>query len=511
MRTSNLKILLIDDDEDAYVITRNLLAQIQEWQAHLDWVSTYEQGLATIARQEHDIYLIDYRLNNHDGLELLRKAIKQGCRAPLIILTGLQDHEIDIEAMDAGAADYLVKDQLDAAHLERCIRYSLERQRLNAQLQDKAQRLRSLAHQLSQAEQAERSRIARLLHDHLQQIVASIKFQVGRMSSEQLPEQRRQVQALLDQVMDVSRTLTVELSPPVLMDMGLSAGLNWLTNWMRQKHNLHVTSEIDSDAEPGAEPTRLMLFHAVRELLLNVVRHAQVNEASLVMKRSDDQLCITVSDSGVGFDPRTLEKPADTANTFGLAHMRERIRLLGGDMHIESGPGRGTRITLVAPRHAEQPATVAAPFQADEAADDRADGRNGSSQTPQDRPPRRIRVLLVDDHPVIREGLRRTLEDVGDMEVVGEAGDGEEAIELAHELRPDVVVMDIVMPRVNGFEATQRITRELTGVQVIGLSMYGTGDMAEAMSKAGAVAYVGKDEPVETLLAHIRKSTSPAA
>jgi len=96
----------------------------------MDWTDTFEKGLESILRQLHDVYLIDYRLGGRDGLELLRSAVAKGCMAPMILLTGLDDHEVDMEAMKAGAMDYLVKGELTPALLERSIRYSLERKRV---------------------------------------------------------------------------------------------------------------------------------------------------------------------------------------------------------------------------------------------------------------------------------------------------------------------------------------------------------------------------------------------
>src|SRR5437764_7925415 len=127
MDNEQLRVLLVDDDKDDYSITRKLFSKMGRPNFELDWVATYEAGLEEILRNRHDVYLIDYRLGTHDGLELLREAIRQGCKAPIIILTGQGDHEIDVEATEAGAADYLVKGPLGVDLLERSIRYSIER------------------------------------------------------------------------------------------------------------------------------------------------------------------------------------------------------------------------------------------------------------------------------------------------------------------------------------------------------------------------------------------------
>ncbi len=125
MQKHQWRILLVDDDEDDYIITHDILSEIEEDSFNLDWAATYEAALETIARNQHDLYLIDYRLGAHDGLELLRKAIANGCQKPIILLTGLKDENVGAEAMQAGAVDYLVKDQIEASSLAHSIRQAI--------------------------------------------------------------------------------------------------------------------------------------------------------------------------------------------------------------------------------------------------------------------------------------------------------------------------------------------------------------------------------------------------
>jgi signal transduction histidine kinase len=125
----DIKILLIDDDEEDYIITQDIIADIPNKKYKLEWVNSYEKGIATIHEALHDIYLVDYRLGVTSGLELIRQAIEEGCTAPLILLTGQGDLEIDEKAMKAGAADYIVKATLNPYQLERSVRYSIEHAR----------------------------------------------------------------------------------------------------------------------------------------------------------------------------------------------------------------------------------------------------------------------------------------------------------------------------------------------------------------------------------------------
>ena len=148
---SPLKILLVDDDEDDYILTRDVLNDIEGTDFELDWAATYAAAMQAIGNNEYDVYFIDYRLGAHSGLDLIQEIVTNGCEAPIILLTGQGDHEVDIDAMKAGAADYLVKGRIDAEVLERSIRYSLERknaelrqERLIAELRNAMDKIKTL-------------------------------------------------------------------------------------------------------------------------------------------------------------------------------------------------------------------------------------------------------------------------------------------------------------------------------------------------------------------------------
>jgi two-component system cell cycle sensor histidine kinase/response regulator CckA len=138
MNNSPIKVLLVDDDEDDYILTRDWFDEFQVAGSELEWVSTYAKAREAIAQNRHDIYLVDYRLGEGNGLELLSEAIGNGSTAPIILLTGKGDREIDIEAMKAGAADYLEKSQLTAPLLERSIRYAIERKQTEQKIREQA-------------------------------------------------------------------------------------------------------------------------------------------------------------------------------------------------------------------------------------------------------------------------------------------------------------------------------------------------------------------------------------
>ena len=364
-----------------------------------------------------------------------------------------------------------------------------------ADLAQKAAQLQALTTELTLAEQRERQRLAELLHDGLQQLLVGAKFKLTllpRMDPSRIAAWAREMDQLLDEAVAASRTLTGELSPPILQTGGLLAGLEWLVRYKAERYQLAVALDADPEAIPDSEAMTLLLFQSVRELLFNIVKHAQVRAARVEVRRQDGHLQIIVSDHGVGFDPATMS--ASSPRGLGLASIRQRLEYLGGCVGITSAPGEGCRITLAAPLRS-QVITPSTPVTLTP-----ADGR----AAPSARRGQKTRILLVDDHAVVRQALAQMLRAEPDLEVIGEAADGKAGVERTKELAPDVVLMDISMPGMNGIEATQQIHAECSGVQVIGLSMFGAPEQTAAMQQAGAAGYVSKSAPAEELLAAIR-------
>ena len=130
-----IRVLLVDDDEDDFIITRDLFAELDAKSYQLDWVKTYEAGLEAMVRRQHDVYVVDFWLGARTGLELLKQAKAYGAQAPIILLTGQGEHSVDLDAMRAGAEDFLVKGQIAAKALERSIRYAIERNRAEEKIQ----------------------------------------------------------------------------------------------------------------------------------------------------------------------------------------------------------------------------------------------------------------------------------------------------------------------------------------------------------------------------------------
>lgn len=386
-------------------------------------------------------------------------------------------------------------------------------QERTAEVEHRAAQLRRLAGELTQAEERERRRLARVLHDHLQQLLVGARLGLASLLRNLAVEEHRQavsqVSELLNDSIATSRSLTAELSPPVLYEAGLAQALDWLAGWMRDKHGLIVDVQADPAVNP-AEKIRVLLFQVVRELLFNVVKHANTYQASVRMDRQDDRVHILIEDAGRGFDPQQARPRHHTTSGLGLFSIRERLEWLDGQICIDSEPGRGTRVHILAPLQlAGQKADLLQQEPLSQVLQQAATP-SASGQTPQvGSSPGRIRVLLADDHAVMRDGLAQLLQTQPDIEVVGQAADGQEAVDLAAQLHPDIVLMDVTMPRVSGIDATRQIKQLPEAGSVIGLSMHIEEDMAAAMRQAGASDYLTKSADPEDLIATIHACSHP--
>ncbi|MBD3297055.1 MAG: response regulator [candidate division Zixibacteria bacterium] len=358
--------------------------------------------------------------------------------------------------------------------------------------------LSRMAAELSRAEQTERKRLGKILHDDLQQILLASIWRLHALECTNSAQERGKddVEKLLNDCLQSSRSLSHELSPPVLELGTLDEIFRWVGDWARDKYGLDVTIDCSDEPANMAQHIRTFLYEAVRELLVNIVKHSGQFRAAVTVRHIDATLQVTVEDYGSGFDPRHVEKHLDNPQTFGLYRIRERLMAMQGRLDVARNASGGAQIQLVVPLSG-----------ADESHDDvlrielSEDDETGRQI---DTTGKRIQVLVVDDHTVVRQGLVQLLRKHSQFVVVGEAADGEQAVEAASRLRPDVVIMDVSMPNMNGIEATRIIKRDHPEMVVIGLSLHDKGAVAQSMANAGATAYVRKDAPADELLDTIR-------
>lgn len=388
--------------------------------------------------------------------------------------------------------------------------------RLIRQMREQAWQLQRLWLELIETEERERQRLAELLHDDLQQILVAVNYRLGMLADQAsgggLERITKGLSTMLNQAIEKSRQLSRELYPPVLQQQhGIGDALLWLSEQMTGMHGLRIALDLDiPDDDRISVQQKVFLFRCAQEFLFNVIKHAKTKEATLRLARRDGHLELSVADDGCGFSP-DRDESEDGTTGLGLVGIRERARALGGRLQVQSVPGRGTTIVLNVPEQvrnveAEPRAVPDAPAAAVESAP-----AVSRLATPDPAPSASAtRVLLADDHKVMRSGLRALLDERRNVDVIAEAGDGTEAVELARRLRPDVIVMDVAMPRMNGLDATRRIKADHPDIRIIGLTMFDDKETHEKMIEAGAERCLTKTAPGHAVVDVVLHSSPPA-
>lgn len=224
---------------------------------------------------------------------------------------------------------------------------------------DVSEKLRMLSSELLLTEERERRRIAIELHDRIGHALANVKMELGALNEEMgeggNAERMQRISQFIDQSIEDTQSLTFELSPPVLYDLGLEAAVEWLVDQMQEQYRIAIAFEDDLKPKPLDESTRVLAFQATRELLFNIVKHAHAHHAWVTLKRASSVIRIEISDDGIGMHSSiqgrtTMRKDGG----FGLFSIQERLKHVGGRLEIASQPGKGTHMTLIAPIQPEE-------------------------------------------------------------------------------------------------------------------------------------------------------------
>lgn len=378
-------ILAIDDEKQV----RQLLRSYLEASGFLVLeAADAPSGLEAVRQHDPDLVLLDLRMPGTDGLDILPVIHAERPDTPVIVVSGAGLISDAIEALRNGAWDFLVKPVERLAILQHAVERALERARLrrenrvyrqhleeqvaertrqlteaNAELRREMDartsaeerlrgyqvRLSLLADQLDRAAERERRQIAEGLHDQVGATLALCRMRIealGERCSGDVAEEMAHVRALIEETIEYTRTLTFQLSPPLLYEVGFEAAVKRLAETIGRRHDVAARFRDDGEPKPLGEGVRGVLFQAVREAVVNVVKHARASSMCVAVGRDADSVVVEVSDDGVGFD---ADQATALGEGFGLFCMRERLAHLQGQCHIESAPGEGTRIVLTVP------------------------------------------------------------------------------------------------------------------------------------------------------------------
>jgi signal transduction histidine kinase len=229
------------------------------------------------------------------------------------------------------------------------------RDQLEKLVADRTAQLRSLAHELSLVEEKQRRKIATYLHDVINQKLGLAAFRLEALEEvtpvKNVRREQKEIKKIVDQAAQLTRSLTFEISPPVLYEFGLEAAFEWLVRQFSKQYRITCDFKDDGKPKPVSDETRILLFQSVRELLANISKHARANHVTVSTAKENNYICVSVKDDGVGFDTRILNKKIAHNEGFGLFNLTERLRHARGKLEVVSKKGQGTSVAIIVPLH----------------------------------------------------------------------------------------------------------------------------------------------------------------
>lgn len=541
MVRKEIKILMIDDDKDDFMIVRDIIRDVVHHKYTIDWRPSYEEGLKSIAEKKHDVYLIDYRLGTKTGLDLIKRAIEIGCEAPLIILTGENNFEIDNQAMNAGAADYIVKGAISGQMLESSIRYAIantnhkkEMHELNAALEKRVKsRTISLEEALSQlkksqielieaknkaeiaantAELGSKSKtdfLSCMSHEIRTPLNAIIGFTNVVFDTNLTKKQKEYLNAiktsgnllmvLINDILDLAKVeagkMTFEYAPFNLSD-SISEILH-LFETKTKEAKLQLAFKFDRNIPEFLIGDAVRLNQIILNLVGNAIKFTKKGKISVgIQMLNEDKEKVTlefsVTDTGIGIPENNLsaifdkfqQATSETSNIYGgtglgLTIAKQLIELQGGTISVRSKVDKGSTFSFILSYK-----KIKSKFET-ETKEFVPKDLFGSPLI------KNVKVLVAEDESLNQLLISTLLEKFGfEIDI---AGNGKIVLEKLRKNKYDIILMDLQMPEMNGFETTYYIRNSRNStIPIIALTANVTTTDVEKCRAAGMNDYISK-------------------
>jgi signal transduction histidine kinase len=546
MKNETIKVLLIEDDEDDYILTRQLLSEVKGGHYDLEWASSYEEGLKVAGQLKHHVCLVDYRLGARSGVELIREARESGLTTPMILLTGQGNHEVDVEAIEAGATDYLVKDETHASRLERTIRYAVE---LNTERSRAEEAL--AAHKLIEVE-LEHARDAALESVRLKsEFLANMSHEIRTpmngvvgmtnllLATELNDDQKEMTHTvkvcadslltIISDILDFSKIEAGKLAVEMFNFDPRDTVDSVIKLLVEQAHikGIKLAALVRSNVSPGLRGDACRLRQVLNNLLGNAIKFTEEGEVFLQVTEEttadvDTILRFTIKDTGIGipldaqsrlFQPFTQGDGSTTrkhgGTGLGLAISKQLVELMGGEIGFASELGQGSTFWFTVRMEKQLPGSnasllpplpelVTPPTLGD------VDAQTKSN----------VRILLVEDYVINQDVAIRQLKQLGYRADV--VSDGLAALKAWELDRYDLVLMDCQMPVMDGYDATARIrtreTSDMSGLHTPVIAMTANAMMGdrEKCLAAGMDDYISKPIKAEDLKRVLEQWSGPS-
>ncbi|MDT5122165.1 MAG: two-component system, sensor histidine kinase and response regulator [Acidobacteriota bacterium] len=556
MKSETIKVLLIEDDEDDYILTRELLSEVKGGKYALDWASTYEEGLKVAGRLEHHVCLVDYRLGERSGVELIREAREARLTTPMILLTGQGNHDVDMEAIEAGATDYLIKDETHASRLDRTIRYAVELNTERCRAEEELAERKLIEVELEQARDAALESVrlkseflANMSHEIRTPMNAIIGMTELVMETDIDDRQRGYIETIessaeslltiINDILDFSKIEAGMLSfEKVDFDLRFTVEsvMALMAERVRVKElDMALLFDADVPTKLCGDPTRLQQI--LTNLVGNAVKFTEQGKVVIkVSKESEWEGRVTirfdVKDTGIGIsenNQKMLFAPfvqADGSVTrryggtgLGLAIAKQLVEMMGGTIGVTSEPGHGSTFSFTASFIKQASQEPADHLNEVGLIDRRAVSDRRSVVVSAKLTGGGDTQKLISQHSLneMQASLNRSILLVEDNEVnqavagdqlarlgyrVDVASNGQEALNALTLRSYDVVLMDCGMPVMDGYTATAAIRKREGASEhtpIIAMTAHAMNGDREKCLAAGMDDYITKPVKRKTL------------
>jgi signal transduction histidine kinase len=534
MIKKEVKILMIDDDKEDFIIVRDIIRDISQQKYIIDWRGSYEEGMKSISEKNHDIYLIDYKLGPKTGLELIKKAIENGCESPLIILTGVNNFDIDNQAMNAGASDYLVKDTLSCQSLGSSIRYAIsnnnhkkEMLELNTALEKRVKsrtvileetlnkleisqnELIEAKNKAEKASHAKTDFLSSMSHEIRTPLNAIIGFTNVVLDSDLNKDQKKYLDAiktsgdvlmvLINDILDLAKVEEGKMTfncNPFKLSSSISEILQIFGSKMDET-KLKLIENFDSSIPEVLIGDSVRLNQIIINLVGNAFKFTKKGEITVGVKMLDEvkeyvNLEFYVKDTGIGISENNQQTIFDkfqqaTFNTsnfnigsgLGLTIAKKLIEMQGGSIKVNSKIDVGSTFSFTLSYK-----KIRSNFEVENKEFIRKD-LFGFPLV------KNIKILVAEDE-ILNQLLIKTLLEKFGFEI-DIACNGKIAIEKLQNNKYDIILMDLQMPEMNGFETTIHIrNKKKSKIPIIALTANVTTADIEKCKIAGMDDYISK-------------------
>jgi two-component system response regulator NreC len=499
-----MKTILVIEDEPP--VLDNILEMLSFEGFEAVGANNGPLGIQLVREILPDLIICDIMMPEMDGYEVLQELRHdlETATIPFIFLTARGERRDMRKGMELGADDYITK-PFSPTELMAAIRTRLERRDVAER-----QRLRLLSNRLIEVQEVERHRIAHKLQDDIIELLTGLKviLEMGkRLPENSLRQRLGEAKMLTEEAIRRTNELSGELWPATLDDLGLLPTLQQHFKRYTEQTRVQVTFRHAGLERRFSPVIETAAFRIVQEALSNVARHTQVGEVAVQLWADSDALSIQVEDQGAGFD---VEMAVSSGTSSGLDGMQERATLLGGQFSVTSALGEGTHVIAWLPLEGnQQQATSAGSAPLDTSAlqgavaEERVPTNSRTAGRISDGRPSgtAIQVVLADRSDLIREGLRRLLENEPELAVVGEAATGQETVTLVERLHPDVLIVDLGLER----DIARQIAQRFPQTRLLALSMHTDEAYALEALRQGVTGYALKESAADDLVQAVRE------